>query len=232
MALDYGKQIAVKLELRYKNSFSKIDFKMALHKMAAILCQAQWVKYARVWRSGQPGTTRLLHSYVYIALSWWLGLSVLYDWDMTSNSPNSQIPECTCSISHNALSSEQKWAHFCSEWNIVECGTGAFWDLWNWSVHRPYSRHVTERMGCNVAIHPPPSIYPKAGNGALRDQWAIKYNCQNDSSTIAFTVRDLVHWNYVISQNIPRVCKSRKSLSIYVFAAYIFFVHPTLSPLK
>ena len=98
--------------------------------------------------------------------------------------------------------------------------------------HRPYSRQVTERMGCNVVIHPPPSIYPKAGNGALRDQWAIKYNSQNDSSTIAFTVRDLVHWNYVISQNIQRACKSWKSLLIYVFAAYIFFVHPTLSPLK
>ena len=99
-------------------------------------------------------------------------------------------------------------------------------------THRPYSRQVTEQMGCNVVIHPPPSIYPKAGNGALRDQWAIKYNCQNYSSTIAFTVRELVHWNYVISQNIPCVCKSWKSLSIYVFAAYIFFVHPTLSPLK
>ena len=94
------------------------------------------------------------------------------------------------------------------------------------SHHRPYSRQVTERMGCNVVIHPPPSIYPKAGNGALRDQWAIKYNCQKDSSTIAFTVRDLVHWNYGISQNIPRVCKSWKSLSIYVFAAYIFFCSP------
>ena len=107
-------------------------------------------------------------------------------------------------------------------------------DMW---LHRPYSSQVTERLGCNVVIHPPPSIYPKAGNGALRDQWAIKYNCQNDSSTIAFTVRDLVHWNYVISQNIPRVCKSWKSLSIYVFAAYIFLftrhsVHWSKLPVK
>ena len=104
-------------------------------------------------------------------------------------------------------------------------------------AHRPYSRQVTERMGCDVVIHPPPSIYPKAGNGALRDQWAIKYDCQNDSFTIAFTVRDLVHWNYVISQNIPRVCKSWKSLSIYVFAAYIFLftrhsVHWSKLPVK
>ena len=39
--------------------------------------------------------------------------------------------------SHNApvpyptmLHSEQKCAHFCSEWGIVWYGTGAFWDLW------------------------------------------------------------------------------------------------------
>ena len=28
------------------------------------------------------------------------------------------------------LHSEQKCAHFCSEWSIVGYGTGAFWDLW------------------------------------------------------------------------------------------------------
>ena len=59
--------------------------------------------------------------------------------------------------------------------------------------HRPYSRQVTEWMECDFVIHPPPTVYPKAGNGALLDQWAIKYHCQNDSPTIAFTVRDLVH---------------------------------------
>ena len=99
-------------------------------------------------------------------------------------------------------------------------------------IHRPYSRQVTEWMECDVAIHPPPSVYPKAGNGALRDQWAIKYHCENDSHTIIFTVRDLVHWNYVTSENIPRVCKSWKSLLIYVLATYFFFVHPTLTPLQ
>ena len=52
------------------------------------------------------------------------------------------------------------------------------------------------------------------------------------SPTIVFTVHDLVHWNYVTSENIPRVCKSWKSLLIYVLATYIFFVHPTLTPLQ
>ena len=32
------------------------------------------------------------------------------------------------------LHSEQKCAHFCSEWSILGYGTGAFWDLWNWSI--------------------------------------------------------------------------------------------------
>ena len=30
--------------------------------------------------------------------------------------------------------SEQKLAHFCSEWSIVGYGTGAFWDLWIRSI--------------------------------------------------------------------------------------------------
>ena len=27
-----------------------------------------------------------------------------------------------------------KYAHFCSDWSIVGYETGAFWDLWNWSI--------------------------------------------------------------------------------------------------
>ena len=30
--------------------------------------------------------------------------------------------------------SEQKCAHFCSEWWIVGFGTGALWDLWDWFI--------------------------------------------------------------------------------------------------
>ena len=30
--------------------------------------------------------------------------------------------------------SEQKCAHFYSEWCIVVYGTGALWDLWDWSI--------------------------------------------------------------------------------------------------
>ena len=32
------------------------------------------------------------------------------------------------------LHSEQKCAHFCSEWSIAGYGTGTFWDLWNQSI--------------------------------------------------------------------------------------------------
>ena len=44
------------------------------------------------------------------------------------NSPYSQIPY---PIMHH---SEQKGAHFCSEWDIVEYGTGALWHLWDWCI--------------------------------------------------------------------------------------------------
>ena len=82
------------------------------------------------------------------------GIIVIYS-PTFFNWPNSRIPECTCSISHNApfrteicdqihesqnapipyptmLHWEQKCAHFCSEWSNVGNGTGAFWKLWNW----------------------------------------------------------------------------------------------------
>ena len=93
--------------------------------------------------------------------------------------------------------------------------------------HRPYCRKVRERMDRNVVIHPPTSIQPKAGEGALCDQWVIKYNCQNDSSSVVFTVCNFVHSN----KNTTHGCKSQQPLSIYVFAIYISFLHPTLTPL-
>ena len=97
--------------------------------------------------------------------------------------------------------------------------------------HRSYPRQVTERMECNFLIPPPSSMYHKATNAAVCGQWAIKHDCQNDSSLIIFTMRDAVRWIYVTSQNIPRFDKEWKILSIYVFATYIF-VHPILTPRK
>ena len=44
--------------------------------------------------------------------------------DLIHKSQNAPVPYLTM------LHSE----HFCSEWSIVGYGTGAFWDLWNWSI--------------------------------------------------------------------------------------------------
>ena len=48
--------------------------------------------------------------------------------DLIHKSQNAPVPYPTI------LHSEQKCAHFCSEWSIVGYGTGAFWDLWNGSI--------------------------------------------------------------------------------------------------
>ena len=53
----------------------------------------------------------------------------------TSNRPVSQIPQCTCPISHNTPFIE-KCAHFCSEWCIAGDGTGELWDLWILTIQR------------------------------------------------------------------------------------------------
>ena len=45
------------------------------------------------------------------------------------------------------LHSEQKCAHFCSEWSIVGYETGAFWDLWNWPIVLPMQQsHFTNGL--------------------------------------------------------------------------------------
>ena len=44
-------------------------------------------------------------------------------------------------------------------------------------------------------------------------------------------MQDIVHWNYVTSQNIPRFDKALKILSIHVVATYIF-VRPIFTPRK
>ena len=48
--------------------------------------------------------------------------------DLIHKSHNAAVPYPTM---HH---SEQKCAHFCSEWCIVGYGTGALWDLWDWSI--------------------------------------------------------------------------------------------------
>ena len=64
-------------------------------------------------------------------------------WHHVHCRPNSDTVKAIDLIlkSHNApvlyptvFHSEQKCAHFYSEWSIVGYGTGAFWDLWNWSI--------------------------------------------------------------------------------------------------
>ena len=56
------------------------------------------------------------------------GYSFLCGIDLISKSHNSPIPYVTM------YHSEQRYAHFCSEWCIVVYGTGALWDLWDWFI--------------------------------------------------------------------------------------------------
>ena len=56
------------------------------------------------------------------------GCQATHPIDLIHKSQNAHVPYPTM------LHSEQKCAHFCSEWGIVGYGTSAFWDLWNWSI--------------------------------------------------------------------------------------------------
>ena len=75
--------------------------------------------------------------YLYLYLSY---TCIFYHYCWPPDTHLSSIIDLIC-ISQNAtvpyptmLHSEQKCAHFCSEWSIVGYGADAFWDLWNWSI--------------------------------------------------------------------------------------------------
>ena len=50
-----------------------------------------------------------------------------------NQSHNSHNAPVSCATIHH---SEQKCAHFFSEWCIAGYGTSVLWDLWDWSIHR------------------------------------------------------------------------------------------------
>ena len=58
----------------------------------------------------------------------WDRLIFIMGIDQFHKSQNAPVPYPTM------LYSEQKCAHFCSEWSIVGYGAGAFWDLWIRSI--------------------------------------------------------------------------------------------------
>ena len=60
---------------------------------------------------------------------WMFTATILLRIDLIYKSQNALVPYPIM------LHSEQNRAHFCSEWSIMGYGTGAFWDLWNWSIN-------------------------------------------------------------------------------------------------
>ena len=68
--------------------------------------------------------------------------------------------------------SEQKCAHFCSEWCIVGYGTGALWDLWKWSVTRKWQPRVPPLTAKSVSV-----------TAFLFDTWHIHFLLPCEEST-------------------------------------------------
>ena len=87
---------------------------LSINKFSAILQTT--ISYAFSWNASYICTLKI---------NW----SIFHGFDR----PISQIPQCTCSI-YKVHHSEQKYAHFCSEWCIAGYGIGASWDLWIRSI--------------------------------------------------------------------------------------------------
>ena len=81
----------------------------------------------------------------------WASHWFLCNWPIShGNSHNAPVPHPTM---HH---SEQKCAHFCSEWCIVGYGTGALWDLWDCSTDRVIFSQGWCLMSLFSSMHPLP----------------------------------------------------------------------------
>ena len=81
---------------------------------------------------------------------------MLSEIDQIHESHNAPVPHPT--VHH----SEQKCAHFCSEWCIVGYGTGALWDLWDyahfcseWSIVGYGTGALWDLWDCSIRCHLP-----------------------------------------------------------------------------
>ena len=83
--------------------------------------------------------------------------------DQFHKSQNAIVPYPTM------LHSEQKCAHFCSEWSIMAYGTGAFWDLWIRSiVHCLPSCYIAAGWHCCIFYHDMQISWHKPGSPPIR----------------------------------------------------------------
>ena len=66
--------------------------------------------------------------FIYLLRDRIISSNCVHRFDLICKSHNAPVPYPTM---HH---SEQKCAHFCSEWCIMGYGRGALWDLWDWSI--------------------------------------------------------------------------------------------------
>ena len=87
--------------------------------------------------------------------------------------------------------SEQKCAHFCSEWCIVGFGTDALWDWWDWSIGEAVKQINTEPLIVIGRSHHVCIAQPK------------HWNCIHvfyEALIIIMRVDSLLHWRYIRNQ--------------------------------
>ena len=82
----------------------------------------------------RPIPEQYVRTYAY---SYWGHILLI---DLIHKSQNAPAPYPT--MPH----SEQKCAHFCSEWNTMGYGTRAFWDLCDWSIKHVHQSNLFSRI--------------------------------------------------------------------------------------
>ena len=114
-------------------------------------------------------------------------LSNWYSIDLIHKSQNSPVPYT------RMLHSEQSCAHFCSEWSILGYETGAFWDLWNWSIEG----HSMVFTLCSLRSF---ARWNVTGEGQI----GILYDCKSYSNMIYSHINsNLMKKIFILRYNLP-----------------------------
>ena len=119
---------------------------------------------------------------------------VKQDWiDLIHKSQNAPVPCPTM------IHSDEKCAHFCSEWSIVGYGKGVFWDFF--TIEPPLNE--IERGTISAGKRPPPPPFFSCNNVILR---RMVTNCITEMIVFIQYILRIMHWFHPCTSEFHRHC--------------------------
>ena len=147
--------------------------------------------------------------------TFWYEFDQICSWGC--NRPNLQIPQCTCPIAHNALVIQNRNVHISvlNHQCIVGYGTGALWDLWDWTNDDLFHWSIHASPGLHVFKW----LLPQFTNN-----WVM-----SSTPTYRFPIHgfniDTMGWLYQIPVNAELLCNGKLKWAIVKWLISIIMEH-------